>query len=763
MSHVVVLGEQNSGRTSVLVEIARQAKEDKGRLVVNLASGDSIANGRSTFLQGLLTAIVEELAARVGSNAPWYRAWRSRVYLRNMDRPGEDDLLSSALILAADPAAEIDRAILERDLSGLLQIALEAGLSGILICIDDASTLSEDVRLVEEIVSVLDALDGYSLLMAGLPSVAAYFTQAASPCLERCVPVWLSPFRGPNQVYTALSAPLSEEAAEYLQPDDTDLLRDILQLTGGNPYELMVVGHFLWLSCQLGEQDAFALTPRVLDRVIPALSQLTNEGDALLDGAMAIDRLPEEHVRQAVELVGLSRLTVREIAIARLLKVGDGDSGKIEPDDILGADIAEEEGRVHAEADELQEAGVIQIHADQERFNVVGGRPAEVLLKYKARARIGAEASSAPFGLDFLSTVGWALSRDAMLRTLPKLPEDTISLGYSAVMAQGGGIGRLSLRPAIRGLVKSDDIKRLAQSELDLTPWGVDAYKRIVSLLGQEEPCIALICTSLMYGRDQFEYVEAWELPSALDPAELTQAISDVAEEWEPVVEAADIKWSSNEHAVLRSHAARKVLIILQRFAAVSAVFALFRQWRGKADPEALERATKVAEESIKTVRESGQSDAESVNWISSMLSRLGFLHSFNPESLDEAAAACEEARQVGKADGWVTTWNLANICAQRGDLDAARAHLEQAAGEMDTSDHDLSLLFFVPGRDAANSFLQVGEGGIGPLLELQQLIYGSAKPEDLSAAIERCRSCGEDSAIQAANWVSDALLPQRA
>jgi hypothetical protein len=137
-SHAAILGEARSGRSSVLTEVARPAADERERLVVWLR-GDAEVFCANTLARHLLTAVVESLADRVGTAAPWYLAWRNRVYLRDRGPSTNQDLLSSALVLASNPEAEIDRAIVERDLAALSKVARDNGLPGIVLCIDDAS------------------------------------------------------------------------------------------------------------------------------------------------------------------------------------------------------------------------------------------------------------------------------------------------------------------------------------------------------------------------------------------------------------------------------------------------------------------------------------------------------------------------------------------------------------------------------------------------------------------------------------------------
>lgn len=756
--HAAVLGEQRSGRSTVLSEVARRAAAERGRLVVWLRCPSDVGCSLRDLTRHLLTATAEVLAETIGAAAtPWYLAWRDRVYLRDRCPSTERDLLSSALVLARDPAAEIDRAILERDLAALLRLAREAGLGGIVVCIDNASALTEDIVLVEDLLSTLDTVGGYGLLIAGLPATAEHFVQAASPCLARFDPVWLRPFRGPHQIFTSLSAPLTGLEREWVDATDAAFLRDVLRLTGGNPYELMLVGHHLWRTCQRGEQEGYALTPRVLDRVIPDLAVLASGGDALLDGAQAIDRLAEEHVGQAVELVSMSRLSVRQIAIARTLKIDSRDADQVDRA-ILTADIGEETKHVLAELEELQETGVIQLHADRERFNVVGGRPASVLLKYKARARIGAEASSRPFELNFLAAVGRALARDATLRTMEIL-QGSASLGFSGIMSQDGA-GYLSPRPAIRKLAAAGEIGRLVQAEIDLIPWSGSQWERIVELLTEDDPAIALVYTAVTHEREQLEYTELWELPPDVAQEDLARAWSEVTEEWEPVVAAADLNWNGSEFAVLRGETARQALIVLRRYAATSAVLRLFDRWYKDRDEDALARAQQIGDEAVATMRATGMSESELDGELSGMLSRVGFLKSFDDALLDEARTALEEAVHTGEADAWATNWCLANIAARQGDAAGATVQLDIVAEAVTDSPGGAFVLVFVPGRAAADCLVKVTNAGITALLALQRAVVAATGQDDveLGHLVERCRASGDVGALQAAEWVADLI-----
>jgi hypothetical protein len=755
MRHAVLLGEARSGRTSVLEEVGRRASEECGYLVVKVQTGGEL--GRSEFIRQLLTALVEGLAEVVGDGAEWYGAWRDRVYLRRTSAAEDRDILSSALIYAADSTAWVDRAVLERDLTELARIAAEAKMRGVVVCVDDVSPLTEDVTLIEEIVEIFDAAGGYSLLLAGLPTIGRHFRQAASRCLDRVSPIRLAPFGGPQQVFTALSTPLEGEATRYTDRGDLDFLIDVLGLTGGNPYQLMVVGAYLWQSCEQGEQEKYVLTPRVLDRVIPHLAMLASDGDALRDGAEAIDRLNDDQVPLAVELAALSNFSLREIAVARLMNFAGSSDDDLDPDAILGRDVGEELERVRAELDELEEAGVVQVSEDEDHFGVVGGRHASILLKYKARARIGADDLEPIFGYRFLPAVGAALAREMARRILGKVP-DAETLGFNS-LASDGGLGRVSPRQVVRSFEHSDDIGRLIDSEIEMVPWGREDFERIGELLSADDPTIALFCTGLSNGKGHLEYIELWQVPHLVAHDDVARAVSDVAEDWEKIVAGAELSWSGSQSAVLRGEAARRVLCALQSLVATKSVFDLFDRWREKPEQaEPLRAAIRIVTESIAVMRATGRSDLALSGELSGMLSRLGFLRSFDDGELPAAEEALEEALDSGDAERWITKWNLANVYARRGRKDRALEILREVRDGAAGEESRANVLVFVPGRSAADSLVAVSGAGIESLIQLQLELVSNQASDLIVAAAAECQATEDPGAMVAAEWALESI-----
>ena len=401
--HVLIVGEERTGRTSVLQEVARRVSDEHRGLVVNLRllHCDLTTSG---LQRSLLNATVEALVAGEDPQPDWYRAWCDRVHLRDRSPAQMRDVLVTGLVLAADGAAVVDRAVLARDLRTLFAMAVERGKECIVVCIDDADALLEDVELVEAMVDAATAAGDWSFVMTSTPAGREHLVEAVSPCLRRFVRVPLLPFWTLDRIRACLTAPLDAEDSKRLMPDrPLPLLADLARLTGGNPFEIALVAKHLWFACRLGEQEHYELTPRVLERALPELALSTGAQGGLVDGARAMRDLDPSRLGAALDLVALSALTVREIAIARLLGVPNRDNN-LNPR-LLSADLDEEEQRVADELAELEGRGVVVLD-DDGRFTVRGGHRAEVALKYQARSLLVADVVDKPFGIPFLPCVG---------------------------------------------------------------------------------------------------------------------------------------------------------------------------------------------------------------------------------------------------------------------------------------------------------------------------------------------------------------------
>ncbi len=258
-------------------------------------------------------AMIEQLASLHEKDPGWYRAWCDRVLLRDTSPMSINDVFVSALAFAAEPLATVDPAVLDRDLRTLARLACDAGLHRILVVLDDADALLKDSLLVERLLASLVTTGNFALLMSAQFSGLGHLVHAVSPCLRTCAIVPIPPFWSPGAINACLTGPLESGEAERLIPPENRmrLLADVLQLSGGSPFEIALIGAQMWEACRAGEQERYELTPGVLERFVPMLTMYTGAGEGLSDAVKAVRGLPVERLECALRLVALSQLNVR--------------------------------------------------------------------------------------------------------------------------------------------------------------------------------------------------------------------------------------------------------------------------------------------------------------------------------------------------------------------------------------------------------------------------------------------------------------------
>ena len=485
--HALIVGEARTGRTSTLLEVARRVEADRNALGVHLQLLDDDLTS-SGLPRALLGAAIERLASEADPPPDWYLAWCDRVHLRDQSAASVRDLFVSSLSLAADGSAIPGPAVLQRDLRTLSRLAAERGYGRIVVYADDAGALLEDVSLIERLVADLDAAGSWALILATDVTGIGHLVEAVSPCLRRFRAIPLQPFWSPEQIRRCLTAPLDPDADSGLMPrDDMSLLLDILRLTTGNPFEIALVARNLWMACALGEQEHYELTPRVLRRVVSELSFYTGVDEDLLDGVRAVRNLAPEEIAPALDLIALSRLTTRQIAIARALGLPNGEDAI--SCRILECDLDEEAARVVEDVEELERKGVVSL-TDEGRFAVQGSRTAAMVLKYEARSLLGPGGAERAFDIPFLPCVGMPLAADCAKRVREKLLNPH-RLGWTGSYAPTTSAAGARLRAALNA-------QPFVGLDLEVQPFDQDASTRMTEFfLGSADRSLALVDLAL--------------------------------------------------------------------------------------------------------------------------------------------------------------------------------------------------------------------------------------------------------------------------
>ena len=746
--HGLIIGDARSGRTSLMQEAGRRLSADGGTLVIDLRLREDEL-GTSGLYRGLLSAAVEALVADAGPPPSWYQAWCDRVYLRDRSPMAVRDVLVSALAFAADNNAILDPAVVVRDLQSLSRLAEDRGATNVVVLVDDADELLEDPELTE---SLLDALDAASwrLIMASRFSGATHLIEAVSPVLRRVELIPLRPLWLLNKIRVCFAGPLSGDDADRLLPKDADsFLLDVLRLTSGNPFEIALVGYHLWIACRLGEQEHYELTPKVLDRVLTDLARHTGGSAELRAGAKAVRELPPDRMGAALDLVALSELTTRQIAIARTLGVPNG-SGALNPK-LLTCDLDAEQARVEAEIKELEELGVVSL-GDDGRFSVQGGHQAAIALKYHARSFAGNDPDR-PFGIPFIACVGDPFIDECAVRAGRELP-GCRRLASGQLLSPTTSASAARLRAALESIP-------FAGLELHIGALDTEGFDAMSEIVGSDDDhAIAVVNFTVSADGDELDLIDVWSIPDGVDSHQINQALSAAIDSCRPLIEAAEHTWNGAHHVLYHGQAARDALTMLMPRTAEWALRERYSAWAA-GEPE--EGTTQVAELSgwiVETLRMQRGPD----RWeLSAALSRHGFMLSLCDDRGDEALTALEEAIDRGPADGWVTRWNLAHVCGRLDEFGRAAEILGAIADPMAKNTSLAYCSFFLPDRDARHSLVEVNAANARALHALQLAVLaqlaGASDRDALDDALADCAEADPES-MKVAKWVLDAFGP---
>jgi hypothetical protein len=284
-------------------------------------------------------------------------------------------------------------------------------------------------------------------------------------------------------------------------------------------------------------------------------------------------------------------------------------------------------------------------------------------------------------------------------------------------------------------------------------------------LTGDAPLCVAVVDLTINAGDVAVDWLELWTVPERTEQHDLLQALSDELDTWVPLVEHAGLTWRGSNVAVLSGEAARRAVIGLVPGASCDGVLESFGRWLDDRASHGLEAALRLAQEAVAVLRDHPMPEWERGFETSSMFSVLGFLLSLAEDRRSEARSALSEALERGPADGWITRWNLANLKARDGGLDAAREDFESLRESLGNWNGIAHVAMFVPGRRADESLVVVTSENAIPLLELQLPLIECAddagNDEKVREALAMCAASADESARSAADWAAMALDAQ--
>jgi hypothetical protein len=145
------------------------------------------------------------------------------------------------------------------------------------VLFDEGNVLSRNRILLEMLRNVFMNVAGYMLVFTGTPDLFPLMDDVFSPIVRQFKKIEIGPFEDIEETKNCIRKPLESigltEASRIFQFNHVEQLKEIHDFTGGRPYEIQLLCHFLFRRVQTGQAPIMRLDIGVLDDVLRELGR----------------------------------------------------------------------------------------------------------------------------------------------------------------------------------------------------------------------------------------------------------------------------------------------------------------------------------------------------------------------------------------------------------------------------------------------------------------------------------------------------------
>jgi hypothetical protein len=316
--NIALLGSRAAGKTSLLNMIALEAK-DRGMCVarVNLNEGDTQSEISFFFklFDGVFSAVCDFKILDAAENSSYcFGGKHSKTYETYLDMISAyeipEDKTWCPFIFPIQYAKAMSSGrgngkISDQNfINDLINIHKEIA-HPIIILFDECNVLANHRILLEMVRNTFMNTSGYMLVFTGTQDLFPVMDEVFSPIVRQFKKVEVVSFEHTNETKQCISKPLESigvtELGDVFETTTLNELSQIHDLTGGRPYEIQLLCHFMFKRVQVGRTKKMELDLDVLDDV---LNELRRGHD--ISSRPIISKIRELNKRQ---LAALSLLT----------------------------------------------------------------------------------------------------------------------------------------------------------------------------------------------------------------------------------------------------------------------------------------------------------------------------------------------------------------------------------------------------------------------------------------------------------------------
>lgn len=393
--NLALLGERASGKTSLLNIIEMESME-RSLVPVRINLNESDVDSHLSFWFKIFDSILSRAVTEKLGEGPHfvfngelgrtYEAYLDMVTAYEIPKdkgfcPFLFPIMFAKAMAAGNTHSQVSDSIIGRDLKVL---AKEVGRP-IVILMDECNLLSSKRALLEMVRNTFMNLSGYILVFTGTPDLFPLMDEVFSPIIRQFKRIEVSPFARLVDTRDAVKKPLQSVGKETLfempptelfeEPNDRNFnyriigeLQDLHDLTGGRPYEIQLVCHFMFRRVQQQQDRRMRLSIEVLEDVLRELRQSHDVDTRPI--ISAVKKLDRDELRCLdVLLRSAGRIPIDELLFAAYVT--------FKTDDLPDA--------IRLRVSKFVDAGIIE--QKEEKISFMGDDFDKIVCKYAARQR----------------------------------------------------------------------------------------------------------------------------------------------------------------------------------------------------------------------------------------------------------------------------------------------------------------------------------------------------------------------------------------
>lgn len=335
--NIGIIGKRGAGKTS-LSYILEEKANNHGILPVRVTLNEEEAKDEVILFREIISSITRNVGDDVHSDyVNWLAGMAKEVrfnfkFLKVHFTPGQED---------APDRDKVMESTIKQDLAELQE---ETEKEGIVLIIDNAHHLKHNKILLQKFRSIFSELESYSLVFVGTEDTFSDIKSIYSPIARMFNQIKIDSFKSYGQAKACILSPLTPEEKNNIKGKT---IGEIYRITGGRPYEINLVGFYMYKDYDRGQAENLELSSRVINKVINGIEDWRRPSSDDIIGTL--NELDDDQLRVLISVIEVPTLNREAIINYSVIEdVGHSD------------DITARKAELQDCIDDLLEEGLVE-------------------------------------------------------------------------------------------------------------------------------------------------------------------------------------------------------------------------------------------------------------------------------------------------------------------------------------------------------------------------------------------------------------------